>query len=118
MGEHYGFGPVHRREFKIHGSSLVVEDILDTNQASEIILNLAPEVEILCLEKHGSEEFFLEMSSVDLHVKALFKWFKGAEIVDGYFSRGYGKRVKNLLVKGHRSKSLTRIEFDFGEDDG
>ena len=118
MGEHYGFGPVHRREFKIDGSSLVVEDILDTNQASEIILNLAPEVEILCLEKHGSEEFFLEMSSVDLHVKALFKWFKGAEIVDGYFSRGYGKRVKNLLVKGHRSKSLTRVEFDFGEDDG
>jgi len=118
MGEHYGFGPVHRREFKIDGSSLVVEDILDTNQASEIILNLAPEVEILCLEKHGSEEFFLEMSSADLHVKALLKWFKGAEIVDGYFSRGYGKRVKNLLVKGHRSKSLTRVEFNFGEDDG
>ena len=117
MGEHYGFGPVHRREFKIAGSSLVVEDILDTNQASEIILNLAPDVEILCLEKHGSEEFFLEMSSADLHVEALFKWFKGAEIVDGYFSRGYGKRVKNLLVKGHRSKSLTRVEFDFGEDD-
>jgi hypothetical protein len=40
----------------------------------------------------------------------------GAEIVDGYFSRGYGKRVKNLLVKGHRLKSLTRVEFDFGED--
>ena len=57
------------------------------------------------------------MSSADLHVEALFKWFKGAEIVDGYFSRGYGKRVKNLLVKGHRSKSLTRVEFDFGEDD-
>jgi hypothetical protein len=118
MGEHYGFGSIHRREFNVDGSSLVFEDILDTNQPSEIILNLAPEVEILCLEKHGSEEFFLEMSSADLHVKALFKWFKGAEIVDGYFSRGYGKRVKNLLVKGHRLKSLTRVEFDFGEDDG
>jgi hypothetical protein len=30
MGEHYGFGPVHRREFKMDGSSLIVEDILDT----------------------------------------------------------------------------------------
>ena len=118
MGEHYGFGPAHRREFKIEGSSLIVEDILDTNQASEIVFNLAPEVEILCLEKHGPEEFFLEMSSADLHVKAFLKWFKGAEIVDGYFSRGYGKRVKNLLVKGHRSKSLTRVGFDFREDDG
>jgi len=118
MGEHYGFGPVHSREFKIDGSSLVVEDILDTNQASEIVLNLAPEVEILCLEKHGSEEYYLEMSNADLRVKALFKWFKGAEIVDGYFSRGYGKRVKNLLVKAHRSKSRTRVEFNFGEDDG
>ena len=117
MGEHYGFGPVHRREFKMDGSSLVVEDILDTNQASEIILNLAPEVEILCLEKHGSEEFFLEMSSADFHVKALFKWFKGAEIINGYFSRGYGKRVKNLLVKCHRSKPHTRIEIALGEGD-
>ena len=117
LGEHYGFGPKHRREFKIDDSSLIVEDILDTNQANEIILNLAPEVEILCLEKHGSEEFILEMSSADLHVKALLKWFKGAEIVDGYFSQGYGKRVKNFLVKGHRSKSLTRVEFDFGQSD-
>jgi hypothetical protein len=118
MGEHYGFGPVHRREFKIEGSSLVVEDILDTNQANEIVLNLAPEVEILSLEKHGSEEFVLEMSNADLHLKALFKGFKGAEIVDGYFSRGYGNRVKNLLVKGSRSKSLTKVEFDFGEEGG
>jgi hypothetical protein len=116
-GEHYGFGPIHRREFKIDGSSLVVEDILETDQASEIILNLAPEVKILCLEKHDSEEFFLEMSSADIHVKALFKWFKGVEFVDGYFSRGYGKRVKNLLVKCHRSKPCTRVEFFFGQGD-
>lgn len=116
MGEHYGFGSVHRREFKLEDSSLVVEDILDTNRASKIILNLAPEVEIVCLEKHGPEEFFLKMSNADLHVKALLKWFKGAEIVDGYFSRGYGRRAQSLLVMGHRSKSLTRIEFDFGED--
>jgi hypothetical protein len=118
MGEHYGFGPVHRREFKMDGSSLIVEDILDTNEASEIILNLAPEVEIRRLEKNGSEGFCLEMNSADIHLRALLKGFKGAEIVDGYFSRGYGKRVRNLLVKGHRSKSLTRVEFDFGEDDG
>jgi hypothetical protein len=118
VGEHYGFGTVHRREFRIEGSLLVVEDILDANRASEIVLNLAPEVRILRLEKHGPEEFFLEMSNADLHLKALFKWFKGAEIEDGYFSRGYGKRVKNVLVKGYRSKSLTRVEFDFGEMGG
>jgi hypothetical protein len=118
VGEHCGFGSVHHREFNIDGSSLVVEDILDTNQASEIILNLAPEVKILCLEKQGSEEFLLEMSNRNIHVKSVFQWFKGAEIVDGYFSQGYGKRVKNLLVRGHRSKSLTRVAFDFGEEDG
>jgi hypothetical protein len=118
VGEHYGFGAVHRREFKLEGSSLVVEDFLDINRASEIVLNLAPEVEIICLERHGSEEFFLEVSSGGPHVRALLKWFKGAEVVDGYFSQGYGRRVENLLVMGYRSKSLTRIEFDFGEDDG
>jgi hypothetical protein len=118
LGEHYGFGPIHRREFEIDESSLVIDDILETNQASEIILNLAPEVEVLSLEEHGSEKLFLEMRRADLRVKAFLKWFKGAEIVDGYFSRGYGKRVKNHLVKGYRSKSHTRVEFDFGEDDG
>jgi len=73
---------------------------------------------VLHLEKYSSEEFILEMSNADLHVKALMKWFKGAEIVDGYFSQGYGKRVKNLLVKCHRSKPRTRVEFVFGQGDG
>jgi hypothetical protein len=114
MGEHCGFGPVHRREFKIEGSSLVVEDILDTTQASEIILNLAPEVKILCLESHDPEEYWLQMSSGDVHLKALLKHFKEAAIVDGYFSRGYGKRVKNPLVKCRRSRPRTRVEIGFG----
>jgi hypothetical protein len=118
MGEHYGFGPVHRREFRIDGSSLLVEDILEANEASESILNLAPGIEILCLEKHNSEDLVLEMRNAGLHVKVLFKWFKEVEIVGGYFSQGYGNRIKNLLVRGHRSKPHTRLEFDFGEDDG
>jgi hypothetical protein len=118
MGEHHGFGPIHRREFKIDGSSLIVEDILETNQASEIILNLAPEVEVLCLEKDASGEFSFEMSSAGLHIKTFLEWFEGIEVVDGYFSRGYGKRIKNPLVKCHRSKPHTRIEIAFGQGDG
>jgi hypothetical protein len=118
MGEHYGFGPIHRREFKIDGSSLIVDDILETNQASEIILNLAPDVEVLRLEKDASEKFSLEMSSAGLHIKTLLEWFEEIEVVDGYFSRGYGKRIKNPLVKCHRSKPHTRIEIAFGQGDG
>jgi hypothetical protein len=117
LGEHYGFGSIHRRELEVYDSSVVFEDILDTNKASEIILNLAPEVEILCLGKRGAQEFCLEMRNADLYVKALLKSFERVEIVDGYFSPGYGKRLRNCLVKCHRAKPRTRVEIAIRQGD-
>ncbi|HEX3037297.1 MAG TPA: alginate lyase family protein [Thermodesulfobacteriota bacterium] len=117
LGEHYGFGSIYRRELEVYDSSVVFEDILDTNKASQIILNLAPEVEILCLGKRGAQEFCLEMRNADLYVEALLKSFERVEIVDGYFSQGYGKRVRNCLVKCHRGKPRTKVEIAIRQGD-
>ncbi len=111
IGEQYGFGLIHRREFRIDNSSVVFEDTLDTNQPSEIILNLDPEVKVSRLENQASQEFCLEMVNGNVHVTAFLKAFERVEIVDGFFSLGYGKRLKNLLVKCHRAKPRTRVEI-------
>lgn len=112
-GEHYGFGPRHYRQFELKDSSLSIEDSLESDIPNEINFNLAPDAEIILSRENGSEEYFLEMCNGDIHLRMFVKGFNGVEICDGFFSPGYGKRVKNSLVRCYRSKPRTRVEIDF-----
>jgi hypothetical protein len=112
-GEHHGFGPGHYRQFELSDSSLIIEDFLKTDSSNEINFNLGPEVQIILVERNGPEEFLLEIRNRDVDLGILLKGFSGVEACDGFFSPGYGKRVKNSLVKCYRSEPQTRIEIDF-----
>jgi hypothetical protein len=112
-GEHHGFGPGHYRQFELSDSSLIIEDFLKTDSSNEINFNLASEVQIILVERNGPEEFLLEIRNRDVDLGILLKGFSGVEACDGFFSPGYGKRVKNSLVKCYRSEPQTRVEIDF-----
>jgi hypothetical protein len=112
-GEHHGFGPRHYRQFEWSDSSLIIEDFLETDSSNEINLNLAPDVQIIHVERNGVEEFFLEIRNGDIDLEMLLRGFSGVEACDGFFSSGYGKRVTNRLVKCYRSEPQTRIEIRF-----
>jgi hypothetical protein len=111
-GEHHGFGPRHSRRFEWSDSSLIIEDFLETDSPNEINFNLAPDVQIIHVERKGPEEFLLEIRNRDIDLGMLLKGFSGVEACDGFFSSGYGKRVKNSLVKCCRSEPQTRVEIE------
>jgi hypothetical protein len=112
-GEHHGFGSRHYRQFEWSGSSLIIEDFLETDSSNEINFNLAPDVQIIHVKRNAAEEFLLEIRNLDVDLGMLLKGFSGVEACDGFFSSGYGKRVKNSLVKCYRSEPQTRVEIDF-----
>ena len=112
-GEHHGFGSRHCRQFEWSDSSLIIEDFMETDCSNEINFNLAPDVQIMLAERNGPEEFLLEIRNRDVDLGMLLKGFSGVEACDGFFSSGYGKRVKNSLVKCYRSESQTRVEINF-----
>lgn len=112
-GEHHGFGPRHCRQFEWSDSSLIIEDFLETDSSNEINFNLASDVQIIHVERKGAGEFVLEIRNRDVDLGMLLRGFSGVEACDGFFSSGYGKRVKNSLVKCYRSEPQTRIEIGF-----
>jgi len=115
-GEHHGFGPRHYRQFEWSGSSLIIEDFLETDSSNEINFNLAPDVQITLVERNDPKEFLLEIRNRDVDLGMFLKGFSGVEACDGFFSSGYGKRVKNSLVRCHRSEPQTKVEIDFELD--
>ena len=112
-GEHHGFGSGHRRQFEWSDSSLIIEDFFETDASNEINFNLAPDAQIMLVERNGSEEFLLEIRNQDVDLGIDLKGFSSVEACDGFFSSGYGKRAKNSLVKCYRSVPQTRVEIEF-----
>jgi hypothetical protein len=92
---------------------LIIEDFLETDSSNEINFNLASDVQIIHVERKGAGEFVLEIRNRDVDLGMLLRGFSGVEACDGFFSSGYGKRVKNSLVKCYRSEPQTRIEIGF-----
>jgi hypothetical protein len=114
-GEHHGFGIKHERQFELRDFSLIIEDYLETDSSNELNFNLAPDVEITLIKESGSQEYFLEMANGDAHLGMFLGGFHGVETCEGFFSRGYGERIKSCLVRCCRSKPYTRVEISFGE---
>jgi hypothetical protein len=113
-GEHCGFGPKHCREFIIRDSFLIIYDMIEITLPNEINFNLSPEVEVISLREKGSEEFSLEIGNGEDHLTMSLEGFNKVESSSGYYSSGYGRRVKNTLVRCCRSKPRTSVEIAFG----
>lgn len=113
-GEHSGYGPKHDREFILRNSSLIIFDRIDMTLANEIHFNFSPEVEVVSLGEKGPDEFSLEMRNEGVYLTMSLRGFNKVESTNGYYSSGYGRRVKNTLVECSRSKPRTSIEIAFG----
>jgi hypothetical protein len=112
-GEHSGFGPKHCREFIIRDSSLVVYDMIETTFPNEINFNLSPEAEVIFLRERGPEEFSLKIENGGDSLTMSLEGFDKVESSGGYYSSGYGRRLKNTLVRCCRSKLRTSVKISF-----
>lgn len=113
-GEYVSQGIRHARSLKFGTSSIVIEDTLQGNLFGELNLNLAPGVEIIQISKNRFDEFTLEIKISDIYPRIILNGFSGVEISEGFLSKGYGERLKNQLLKCHRSKSVTRTTIEMG----
>jgi len=113
-GEHSGFGRRHRRRFNREGRSLIIEDWIDGDGPFELNFNLAPEAEVVHIDKIGIEEFCLQIWIDDLRPQIILKGFDQVGTLEGFFSKGYGERVKNQLIRCYRSRNVTQVRIDFG----
>jgi len=113
-GEHNGFGKKHYRQFTWQKRFLVIEDVFDDMLSSEINLNLFPDVEISQLREIGMEEYHLELVNEGIFLGIYLKGFNGVETTDGFYSLGYGKRIKNQRVRCNRCRQSSLIKIDTG----
>lgn len=112
-GEHSGFGPRHCREFILRDSSLIIYDMIETAFPNEINFNLSPEAEVIFLRERGPEEFSLKIENGGDSLTMSLEGFNKVESSSGYYSSGYGRRLKNTLVRCCRSKLRTSVEISF-----
>jgi hypothetical protein len=112
-GEHCGFGPKHYREFILRDSSLIIYDMIEITLPNEINFNLSPEAEVIFLREKGPEEFSLEIENGGDHLTMSLEGFNKVQSSSGYYSSGYGRKVKNTLVRCCRSKPRTSVEIAF-----
>jgi hypothetical protein len=113
-GEHCGFGEKHCREFILRDSSLIIYDMIEITLPNEINFNLSPEVEFIFLREKGTEEFSLEIENGGDHLTMSLEGFNKVQSSSGYYSSGYGRRVKNTLLRCCRSRPRTSVEIAFG----
>jgi hypothetical protein len=113
-GEYFSHGIKHGRSFKLGRGNIIIEDTIEGNLFGELNLNFAPGVEIIQISKKGLEEFTLQIKNNDIYPRIIFKGFSKVEITEGFFSNGYGVRLKNQLLKCHRSNSVTTVIIEIG----
>jgi hypothetical protein len=113
-GKYISKGMEHARSFKFGASNVIIEDTMQGNLFGELNLNFAPGVEIIQISKNGFDEFTLEIKISDIYPRIILNGFSEVEITEGFFSKGYGERLKNQLVKCHRSRSVTRTTIEMG----
>ncbi len=114
--EHSGFGKKHYRQFTWQEPFLVIEDVFDAGLSSEINLNLSPDVEVSQLREIGPEEYYLKLLNEGIVVGIYLKGFNSVETVDGFYSLGYGRRVKNQRTRCHRSVGSSLIKIDTSQE--
>jgi hypothetical protein len=115
-GEHNGFGRKHFREFKWQDRFLLIEDAFDATLSSEINFNLSPCLEVAQLRETGPEEYYLELLNDGVPLGIYLTGFNSVETADGFYSLGYGKRVKNQRVRCHRSGQSSLIKINTGSE--
>jgi ribosomal protein L37E len=113
--EHSGFGQKHYRQFTWQEPFLIIEDVFDAGCFGEINLNLSPDVEVSQQREIGPEEYYLKLLNEGVVVGIYLKGLNHLETADGFYSPGYGRRVKNQRIRCQRSGRDSLIKVDTGQ---
>lgn len=101
---HNGYSKEHRRNFKFKKNSIEVIDKFASE--SYISLNIAPNIKIvvedLKIILKDNEDI------INLHLKEISK----IKIVEGFYSKEYGKRIKNKRIILKRKSELSKLNFE------
>jgi hypothetical protein len=114
--EHSGFGEKHYRQFTWQEPFLVIEDVFDAGFSGEINLNLSPDVEVSQRREIGPEEYYLKLLNEGIVVGIYLKGFNSVEDADGFYSLGYGIRVKNRRTRCRRSGRSSLIKINTSQE--
>lgn len=112
QGEFLGHGIQYTRSFKLGKHWAIIEDVMGTDGYGELDFNLAPQVEIVEIVKKEAEEFAVQVRSGDVSLMMSLNGFNRVEVTEGFFSRGYGQRVSNRLLRCERSMPATQVKID------
>ncbi len=113
-GEHVGFGNRHARSFHLSEEGVLIDDTFGTDAFGEVNLNLAPGAQASKIKDQGVGEFSLEIRNREVTVGLLLTGFEKIAVTNGYDSRGYGRRVRNQLLRCDRARPRTQIKIDAG----
>ena len=101
---HHGYSKEHRRNFKFKKNCIEVIDKFE--RESYISLNIAPNIEIIVEDL----KIILKDNEdiINLHLKEISK----IEIVEGFYSKEYGKRIKNKRIILKRKSEFSKLNFE------
>jgi hypothetical protein len=114
-GGYISAGLKHTRTFNLGDNKIMIEDISVADSFGVIYFNLAPDIKIIQARKGGEEEFVMQIKNSDICPMVLLKGFSRIDIGEGFFSPGYGERVKNRLVQCHRVRLNTQVVIEIDQ---
>jgi hypothetical protein len=114
QGEHVGYGHKHTRSFRLSEEGVLIEDTFGTDSFGEINFNLAPAAGVTAMEDQGEGTFSLIIRNGEEALRLVLMGFDKIALTEGYYSRGYGIRVRNQLLRCNRARSRTQIKIDAG----
>ncbi len=106
IASHNGYEIEHERHFNFYDNEIKIKD--NYKGESYLSLNLAPNLKY---QKNKSNEIQLYNSGSQLSLKVAELEF--IEHQEGFYSSGYGKRIKNLRLIFKRKSSETEVTFKF-----
>lgn len=107
VGEHYGFGPAHRRTIEVFGTHIKGLDECTAGGKAGLFFHLAPDVRASYSEAGNAVILCAG------HVQVVLKGGPGEWIIaDGVFSPGYGMLQQNQVVQ--LKTGADRIEWEVG----
>lgn len=100
---HNGYLKEHKRKFMFRKNSLEIIDKFDGE--SYISLNIAPKIKIVI------EDLKIVLKDNENVINLFFKEISEIKIVEGFYSKQYGKRIKNKRILLKRKSEFSKLKF-------
>jgi hypothetical protein len=114
-GYHDGYGPPHRRRFRLTADALVIEDALDLVGERWLVFNLDPAVRVEALRAHEGSVHCVLAHADGVSVSVRVEPGATPRIADGCFGLGYGIPTATRSLQVGMSAPHARTELRWSE---